>query len=155
MSPTCVAAAALAARVALHTENGRGFCEAVWKRVPTGDEDHSLGDVDASFVVARRMPPARHEDEGPLIHRPAEEDCEALVIVGASDSLDEEVEIGGFVRQLEPFIGCVGEQVLQPGPALADGVQNWLCASAMADFGRVQVYQQQPHVGVDREGALA
>ena len=39
-------------------------------------------------------------------------------MVGASDNLDDEVEIGGFVHQLEPVIGSVGEQVLHQGERL-------------------------------------
>src|SRR3954468_13830362 len=66
-----------------------------------------------------------------------------------------EVEIGGFVHQLEPVIGAVGEQVLHPGPALADSVQNRLCAGAIADVGRGQVDHQQPPVGVNRDVAFA
>lgn len=63
--------------------------------------------------------------------------------VAAANDLDDEVEIGRLVHQLEPVIGGVGEQTFHPGPALADGIQDYLRAGAIGDVGRRQVNHQQ------------
>lgn len=114
-----------------------------------GDEDHGVGDVDAAFIVAYEATPARHPAERALDHPAAGQDLEALRAFAASDDLDHEVEICGLVHQLEPVVGGVGEEVLHPGPALADGVQDGLGSSRVGDVGRGQVHHQQPPVRVD------
>src|SRR3954454_13340103 len=88
------------------------------------DKDHGLRDVDALLVVAHEAAPSCHPAEGPLDDPAAGEDLEALLVVGSTDDLDHEVEIGGFVHELQPVIGAVSEQMLHPGPALADTIQD-------------------------------
>lgn len=69
------------------------------------------------------------------------------------DDLRHKVEIGGLVHQLEPVVGGVGEQLLHSWPALADSVQDRLCACALGDVGCRQIDHHQAPVGVDRDGA--
>src|SRR3546814_1991807 len=45
--------------------------------------------------------------------------------------------------------------MFHPGPALADAVENSLCASAVGDVGGRQVGHQKPPVGIDRNVAFA
>src|SRR4051812_46601688 len=94
-----------------------------------GDEDHGVRDVDASLVVAHEASPAHHPSESAL-HDPASgQDLEALLAVRSADDRDEEVEIGSLVHEFEPVISRVGEQVLDPGPTGANGVEDCLGAS--------------------------
>ena len=53
-----------------------------------------------------------------------------------SDNLDDEAEEGGLVHELGPVVGTVGEQMLDPWPALADGIEDHLGASAVGEIGR-------------------
>src|SRR5665213_393283 len=90
-----------------------------------GDQDHGVRDVDALLVVAHETSPARHPAEG-AFDDPAAGHLEPLLVVGPTDDLDHEVEIGGFVHELQPVISAVGEQMPYPGPTLADAVQDRL-----------------------------
>ena len=38
-----------------------------------------------------------------------------------------------------PVVGAVGEQMLDPRPALADGIEDHLGASAVGEIGRGQI----------------
>lgn len=66
-----------------------------------------------------------------------------------------EADVNGLVHQLPQVVGAIGELVLDPRPALADGVEDHLRAGAVRDIGRRQVDHQQPAVGVDHHVPLA
>lgn len=68
------------------------------------DEDHGLGDVDPGFVVSHEAPPSDHPSEGSFRDPPAGQNLEALLGVGPSDHLYDEVEAGGFVHELDTRI---------------------------------------------------
>jgi hypothetical protein len=51
------------------------------------------------------------------------------------DDLDDEVEERGLVHQLRTVVARIGEQVLQPRPALADGSEDRLRACAVRYIG--------------------
>ena len=53
------------------------------------------------------------------------------------------------------IIGPIGEQMLQPRPALAHTVQDHLSPGAVGDVGGRQIDHQKTAVGVDRDVALA
>jgi hypothetical protein len=96
-----------------------------------GDKDHRLRDVDTLLVVAHEPAPSGHPSEGALDDPAAWQDLEAVLAVGSADDLDDELEVGGLVHKFEPVVGAVGEQVLHPGPPLANVVQDLLGASAV------------------------
>lgn len=52
----------------------------------------------------------------------------------------------------QPVASGIGEQMLHPRPAFADGVENGLRANAV---GGRQIDRQQPPIGIDRDMALA
>lgn len=89
-----------------------------------GEENHGFGDVDALLVVAYEASPAGHPSKASLDHPAPRQNLEAGLGVGAADHLDDKVEEGGLVHQPEPVVGTVGEQVLDPGPALANAVEG-------------------------------
>ena len=66
-----------------------------------GDINHGLGDVDAGFVVTHQLPPSGHPAEGSLDHPARGEHLEAGLLVGAAHDLDDDVEEGGLVHQLD------------------------------------------------------
>jgi hypothetical protein len=85
-------------------------------------------DVDTLLVVAHEPAPSGHPSEGALDDPAAWQDLEAVLAVGSADDLDDELEVGGLVHKFEPVVGAVGEQVLHPGPPLANVVQDRLGA---------------------------
>ena len=93
-----------------------------------GDVDHGLGHVDAPFVVADEAPPADHPTEGALHHPASRDDLEARCPVGATDDLDDEVEESSLVHELGAVVASIGEEMLQPRAALADGGEDRLIA---------------------------
>jgi bifunctional DNA primase/polymerase-like protein/D5-like protein/primase-like protein len=120
-----------------------------------GDVDHGLGDVDAGFVVAHEASPAGQPAEGALDDPAPRQDFEARLGVEAADDLNDEVEEGSLVQEPSSVIGPVGEQMLDPGPALADGVEDRLGARAVGDVGRGEIDHQEAAVGVDDDMPLA
>ena len=69
------------------------------------------------LVVAHSTAPADHPSEGSLDDPAARgKTLKPPLVVGSSDDLDDEVEVGGLVHELQPVIGAVGEQMLHPGP---------------------------------------
>ena len=99
------------------------------------DMDHRLGNVDALFIVAHEPPPACHPAEGSLDDPTTREALEALARVGSLDDLDREIEAGCLVHSLGSIISAVGEQILEPWPALAYGVENEMRALAVRNIG--------------------
>jgi hypothetical protein len=86
--------------------------------------DHGFGNVTAAFIIADQAAPAPHPAEGSLPHPAAWQDLKALLVLELAHDFDDEVMVGSGARQLAAVVGAVGavgEQVLQPGPALADG----------------------------------
>ena len=83
------------------------------------DVDDGFGTVDALFVVAHEAAPAGHPGERALDDPSTRDDFEAHGGVGSLDDLDGEIPEGGFVHELGAIIGPIGEQMLQPRPALA------------------------------------
>lgn len=88
-----------------------------------GDQNHGVRHVDPLFVIAHEASPSGHPAEGAFDHPAARQDLEAFLVVAAAHDLDDEVEIAGFVNELEPVVGAIGIQLLDPWPALADAIQ--------------------------------
>ena len=61
----------------------------------------------------------------------------------------------GLVHELLAVIGAVGEEMFDPRPALADGVEDLLCASGVGDIRRCQIDHEQSSVRIHRNVALA
>src|SRR5450755_245067 len=120
-----------------------------------GDEDHGMRDVDALLIVAHETSPTRHPAECSLDDPTARQHPETLLVVRSADDLDHEVEICGFVHELQSVIGAVGEQMLHPGPALADALQDRLSPGAVGDVGGGEIDHQQPPIRIDSNMTLA
>ena len=127
------------------------------------DMDHGFGTVDAFFVVTHETPPSRHPSECSLDDPSTRDDFEAHGSVGSLDDLDGEIPEGGLIHELGAIIihelgaiiGPVGEQMLQPRPALAHTVQDHLSPGAVRDVGGRQIDHQKTAVGANRDVALA
>lgn len=87
--------------------------------------DHGLGDIDAGLVVTDQPAVSCQPAERPL-HDPATGQDLETGRVAAPDDLDDEIEEHRLVEHLPPVIGAIGEQVLHPGPALAECVEDRL-----------------------------
>src|SRR5260221_14643490 len=117
--------------------------------------DQGLGPVDALLVVPPEPAPPGHPSEGALDDPAAWKDFEAPRGIGPFDDFDGEVEEGGLVHELGAVVGAIGEQMLEPGPALAHAVEDHLRAGAVRDVGGGDVDHQQTTVGVDGDMSLA
>lgn len=113
-----------------------------------GDEDHGLGDIDPLLVVADQASPSAHPAKGALDDPAARQGLEAFLVAAPTDDLDDEIEIASLVHELEPVVGSIGEEMLHPGPALADAVEDRLRARAVGDIGGGQVHLEPPAIGV-------
>ena len=112
------------------------------------DVDHGLGDIDALFVGSYEVSPSSHPAEGSFDHPAAWQDVEPFGSFDPANHFDNELENGGFIHQLSPVIGAVGKAMLDPGPALADRVQDHLGAGAVGGIRRRQVEHEQSAVSV-------
>jgi len=105
-------------------------CKSAHEVAAEGAVDHRLGDVQAGLVVAHQT-------------APADQMADAV-----PDHLDREVEEGSLVEQPAAVVGGIAEQVLEPGPALAERRHDELGGGAVGEVSRGQVHHQQPAVGV-------
>ena len=119
------------------------------------DMDHGFGDIEAGLVVAHEPAPSDHPAQGSLDDPAAGQDGEAGLAGEATDDLDDEAEEGCLVHELAAIVGAIGEEVLQPWPALADRIEDHLSARAVGNIGGGQVDHQQPAIGIDGDMALA
>jgi len=90
-----------------------------------------------------------------LRKRPAFRAAFAGFAIDAVDDLDDEVEEGRLVHELGPVISAIGKQMLDPWPALANGVEDHLSAGAVGEIGRGEIDHQQSSVGIDDDVALS
>ena len=120
-----------------------------------GEEDHGLRDIEPSFVVTDKASVSRQPSDAALDHPTPGDHPEAWVGIGAAHDLDHEVEESRLVEKTTTIIGSVGKEVLDPRPALADGVQDWLGTGAIGNVRCRQVHGEQTPVGVHRDMAFA
>lgn len=114
-----------------------------------GDVDHGLGDVDALFVVAYEPTPSGHPGKGALDGPAPRQGLEAFLPFHLADDFDNEVEEDGLVHKLGAVIAAIGEQMLEPWPAVADGVEDHLRHGAVGEIGGCKVHHQKPPVRID------
>lgn len=72
-----------------------------------------------------------------------------------SDDFDGKVEEGSFVEHLSAIVCAIGEQVLDPGLAFAQCINDGLCAGAVGYVRGRDVHHQQPSTAIDRDVAIA
>ena len=83
--------------------------------------DHGIGHVEAAFVVAHQPAPPHHPAECSLDHPAPRQHLEAFLVWQLAHDLKREVLVCRKACQLAAVVGAIGEQVLEPRPALADG----------------------------------
>ena len=131
------------------------MADAAQHEASEGDVDHGLGDIDALFVIAHEAAPPDHPAQGSLDDPATRQDGEAGLVGEAADDLDDEAEKGCLVHQLAAIVSPIGEEVLQPRPALADCVEDHLGTGAVRYIGGGQIDHQQPAITVDGDMTLA
>ena len=119
------------------------------------DMDHRLGDVDARLAIAHEAPPSNEPSKGSLDHPASRQYLEALFGLDPLDDFDDELHESGLVHKLGAIVGLISEEMLEPCPALADGIEDRLGPGAVGDVGRGQVDHQQAPVRVHRHVSLA
>ena len=119
------------------------------------DVDHGAGHVQAHLVVAHQPAPARHPAECALDDPAARQHLEAFLVRQLADDLQGEALVGREAREPTMVVGAVGEQVLEPRPALEDGPHDLLGPWRVLHVGRGQVDHQQAPIRVHRDVALA
>src|SRR5215213_4281849 len=100
------------------------MADAAQEQASHADMDHGLGDITALLVVAHQPPPAHHPAERSLDHPAARQHVEALLIGQFAYDLDDEVAVSRRAHQLAPIVGAVREQMLEPWPTPADGLDD-------------------------------
>ena len=94
-----------------------------------------------------RDAPKQKASQGDLDH--------CLGDVDAADDLDDEVFELGLIHELGAVIGAVGKEMLDPGPALADCMQDELGAGTVSDVRRRRIDHEQASIGIRRDVSLA
>lgn len=79
---------------------------------------------------------------------------EAGFLGSAANDLEGEVAISGGVHEAGAIIRDAGQQMLEPGPALADGGDDMLGAGAVGDVCGREIGHQQPAIDIDGDMAF-
>jgi hypothetical protein len=95
----------------------------------------------AAFMVADQTAPSCHAAEHSFDDPATWQDLAALLVRELAHGFDDEAMIGSGAHQIAAVIGAFGEQVLQSGPALADGPDDLLCPGHVLHAGCRQVDQ--------------
>lgn len=119
------------------------MAEASEEEASRGGVVHGFGDGDALFVIADEAAPARHGSERALDDPAACQHFEFGSGVNAADDIGHEIQERGLVHQGSTIVGAPGEEMLDPRPALAHGVEDRFGAGAVGDICRVQVEHQK------------
>src|SRR5665213_4335119 len=119
------------------------MCDSAEEQIPHGEEDHGFGDVEAFLVIADQAAISRQPTDTALYHPPAGNDLEPRVIIGPAHDLDHEVEESRLIEKGTTIIGAIGEEVLDPRPALADRIEDRLGSCAVGNICRRQVHGEQ------------
>jgi hypothetical protein len=97
-----------------------------------GDMDHGLGDIEALLVVAHEPVPAPEPGEGSLDHQRRGRTWKlGSPSIRRTTSMTKPRKAALF-HELGPAVGAVGEQMVDPWPALTDGIADDL-ASALSE----------------------
>src|SRR6185312_8993059 len=100
------------------------MADAAQEQASHADVDHGLGDITALLIVTDQPPPARHPTKRSLDHPAARQHVEALLAGQLAHDLDDEVAVSRRAHQLTAIVGGVCEQMLEPRPTLADGLDD-------------------------------
>lgn len=117
--------------------------------------DHGVGDIEALLIVAHEPAPARHPAERALDHLASRIHLGAFLTRELAHDADGEVLVGRQARKLATVVGAVSEQVAQPGPAVANGLEDEFGPGRVLNVGRARFDHQQASTRIDRNVALA
>lgn len=70
-----------------------------------------MRDVDALLVIAHQSAPSDHPAKGPLNDPSSGQNFKALLLIAASNDLDDEIQIACLVHEFEAVIGAIGEEM--------------------------------------------
>src|SRR5215203_985157 len=131
------------------------MADAAQEQASHADVDHGLRYITELLVVTHQPPPACHPAERPLDQPAARQHVEALLALQLAHDLDHEVAVDRLAHQLAAVVSSVREQVPEPWPTLANGLDDLLCAFGVLHVGGREVHHQEPPVGVHRHVPLA
>jgi hypothetical protein len=131
-------------------------CEAAGQEPEVCDEDPGLGAGDGSLGVLCEPAAAAEPGEGQLNHPSSRQDFEALRMIGALDDLEgPSSNLAEAPLEFLAAISAIGEDVTQPGIAVANGVQHLDGTVPILDIGAVDDEPDQTAECVRQDVSLA
>ena len=104
------------------------------------------------LVVSDEASPSGHPAESPFDDPASRQYIEPVGCFDSTHNLDGELRESRFVYQLTPVVGTVCEEVLDPGPAFVDRLQDQL---RVGDVRGCQIEHEQAAIGIHSDVALA
>jgi hypothetical protein len=93
--------------------------------------------------------------EGALDHPAAGLDGKSLLPLELAHDLDRKIHEPRLVHERLAIMGGIAKQVLEPRPALLQGIEHQLGTRRIGDRGGRQVHCQPPAIGIDGDMAAS